>query len=141
MALSRNYESVTWSFRDFTIFGAGADFLIPPGANESNFFATDMGAAGEFLVPILDLPNFSIDVYVDGAAEIDIEVGHNSGNIQVLSTLVCAAGANHNTIYDLPAPYNQNGILTVTSKYMRLRFRNPTAGNVGPVDLVARIWR
>lgn len=141
MALSRNFESVTWQHTNLANLGPASEYLICPGADHSNWFASGMGTAGEFLVPILDLPNFSIDVLADDALEIDIEVGQNSAAMDVLCTLVCGAVTSHNTNYDLPAPYNQNGVLTVTNQYMRLRFRNPTAGFVGPFELIARVWR
>ena len=116
-----------------------ANFVVPCGNIQTAFDPT--GAAVVGLMPTLFMPFFSIDVLTDDAVQIDIEQGADIAALSNLVTLTCAVGLRHNTIYDLPPPWNKDGFLVLTSPWTRLRVRNNTGGVVTPFELIARVWR
>lgn len=134
--LGRSGLSVGWRYiEDLAI---GATFYLDVGAHGSNFQATP---TGQYCCPILDFPFFSIDVQTDDLVEIDIQTGATIAGIATLTTLFCPAVLQHNTIYDLPAPYNQNGMLILSSAFLRLQVRNVSGNLVSPFNLEARVWK
>lgn len=116
----------------------GANFRVPPGGNFSNFIPGNNASVDR--MPIQGMRFFSIDVYTDDLVEIDIQVGMTSATVATMTTLVCPAVLQHNTVYDLVPPFNRDGFLVVTGHFMNLQARNVSGNIVSPFNLVARIW-
>lgn len=127
-----------WAY--YTDLAIGANFAVPVGGNLSPFNPTSQNPAGLNHMPIQGARYFSIDVYTDDLVQIDIMVGATVANVATMVTLVCPAVLQHNTVYDLPPPFNQNGHLLITGHLMRLQVRNVSGNVVSPFNLVAKVW-
>jgi len=135
---ARGSYDLHWAFyRDLAV---GADFVVPPGGEFSDFNPTRSDVAGINHMPIQGMRYFSIDVYTDDLVEIDIMVGMTVANVATMTTLVCPAVLQHNTVYDLPPPFNKDGFLIITGHLMRLQVRNVSGNIVSPFNLVAKVW-
>jgi len=119
----------------------GANFYVDVGAWDSQF-APAGGAipAGQFCAPAKGLPYFSIDVQTDDAVDIEIQTGCLVGNMLTLTTLTCAGPLAHNTVYNLPPPFNRDGFLVIASNFVRLEVTNTSGNIVSPFHLEARLW-
>lgn len=134
--ITRSNYQIDWRYKkDIAI---GASIFIAPGS-EYSAYTPAVGLTNIALVK--DLPYFSINVWTDDALEIDIQTGMIFADMATLCTLTCAVGAAVNTVYDIPAPFNRDGFLIITSNYLRIRVRNNTGGIVSPFALQARSWR
>lgn len=138
--LTRSNLSVEWRYlNDLAI---GATFYLDVGAHGSGYNATGgVAPAGQYCFPVRQFPFFSIDVQTDDLVEIDIQTGITIAAITTMTTLFCPAVLGHNTVYQLPAPYNQNGILILSSNFLRLQVRNVSGNVVSPFHLEARVWQ
>ena len=130
--------SMHWAlYHDLAI---GANFAAPPGGNLSGFNPEAVGFAALDHMPVQRMVYFSIDVYTDDLVEVDIMIGAETGTIATMTTLVCPAVLQHNTVYDLPPPFNRDGFLVITGHLMRLQIRNVSGNIVAPFNLVAKVW-
>lgn len=130
--------SLHWAY--YNPLGIGANLAAPPGGLFADFNPTSGDVAGVDHMPIQDMTYFSIDVYTDDLVEIDIMVGTTVANVAVMTTLVCPAILQHNTVYDLVPPFNRDGFLVITGHLMRLQIRNVSGNIVTPFNLVAKVW-
>ena len=135
---ARGSYDVHWAY--YSDLAIAANFACPPGGNLSGFqpVADDAGSVNH--MPIQGARFFSIDVYTDDLVEIDIMVGALVANMATMTTLVCPAVLQHNTVYDLVPPFNRDGFLVVTGHLMRLQVRNVSGNIVSPFNLVAKVW-
>lgn len=122
--------------------GIGATFFVDVGGWDSNFRpAGGPVPAGQFCAPINGLSFFTIDVYTDDDVEIDIQTGYGTLFMDTLVTLVCMGPAGHNTVYNLPPPFNRDGFLVLCSNFVRLQVRNTSGNVVMPFFLQARVYK
>ncbi len=124
-----------------TDLAIGADFFVEPGGENSGF---NPGVLPPTLscMPVEDMHYFAIDVLTDDLVDVEIQVGYDPALVlQPMATLFCPAVLQHNTVYDLPAPFNQNGHLLISSVYVRLRVINQSGNVVSPFHLFAKVWR
>ena len=128
-----------WSYYNDLVIGA--NFAVPPGGNLSGFQPEANNAASVDHMPIQGFRFLSLDVYTDDRIEIDIMLGAQTATVALLVTLFCPPVLQHNTTYDLPPPFNQNGYLTITGHLMRLQVRNVSGNVVSPFELVAKVWK
>lgn len=135
---SRSKYITTWQYsKDVAI---GATFYLDIGADHSTFQPAQQGTAGRYCAPVEDMPYFSLDVYTDDALLIDIQTGMQLATIATMATLTCAPVLQHNTIYNLPAPFNRDGFIILTGNWCRIQVRNTTGNLVSPFELQARAW-
>jgi len=134
----RGSYDLTWAF--YNDLAIGANFPAPPGGAYCDFQPEGMDVASVDHMPVQGARFFSIDVYTDDLVEIDIMVGATRANVATMTTLVCPAVLQHNTVYDLVPPFNRDGFLVITGHLMRLQIRNVSGNIVSPFNLVAKVW-
>jgi len=117
----------------------GANFTVAPGGENSGFAPSTLPAAA-LCMPIEGMHYFAIDVLTDDLVDVEIQVGYDATALILLTTLVCPAVLQHNTVYDLPPPFNTDGFLVVSSIYMRLQVINNSGNVVSPFHLFAKVW-
>jgi len=130
-----------WAYYEDLVIGA--NFAAPPGGNFAGFNPEPGNLASADHIAIQGMRFFSIDVYTDDLVEIDIMIGATNwplANIATMTTLVCPAVLQHNTVYDLAPPHNRDGFLVITGHLMRLQIRNVSGNIVAPFNLVAKVW-
>lgn len=136
---NRNTTDLWWSYQsDLAI---AAVLTVLPGS-EDNVFQPAEGVAGSVgHMPMPTMRYFSIDVLTDDLVEIDIIPSMAAPGVTPLTTLFCPAALQHNTVYDLPPPFNTDGFLVITANFLRLVVRNVSGNVVSPFELMARVWR
>lgn len=138
---TRNTIDLWWVYQ--AELAIDADFYVPPG-NLSSFVPGEGNLASENHMPTPNMRYFSIDVLTDNLVEIDI-VPKRRANVlpggMPLVTLFCPAVLQHNTVYNLAAPFNRDGFLVITANFLALRVRNVSGAVVDLFDLSARVWR
>ena len=140
MSEHASYDQHWAYYEDLAI---GAAFTVPPGGNFAGFNPEPGNLASADHVAIQAMKFFSIDVLTDDLVTIEIQIGATNwplANVVTMASLVCPAVLQHNTVYDLPPPFNKDGFLIVTGHLMRLRVNNNSGNVVSPFNLVARVW-
>ena len=132
---TRGSYEMHWAY--YVDLPIAAAFTVPPGGNFSGF---DPANGADDMMPIQNARFFSIDVYTDDLVTVEIQVGATVATMATMVTLTCPAVLQHNTVYDLPPPFNTDGFLLVTGHLMRLRVNNNSGNVVSPFNLVAKVW-
>ena len=135
MHIGRSRVEIIWSYTGIipainvvtmTIGGPGTGFNCGPGAD---------------IAPVTDIPYFAVDVYTDVACQVNILTGLTAASLDVMATLTCAAALQHNTIYDMPPPWNKDGYLILCTHWLQIIAANPTGTDTSTFVLVARAWK
>ena len=138
---TRNTIDLWWVYH--AELAIGADFYVGPG-NGAAFTPGEGNAASIGHMPMPTMRYFSIDVLTDNLVEIDIVPKRQASVLPggtPLVTLFCPAVLQHNTVYNLAAPFNRDGFLVITANFLALRVRNVSGAVVDPFELMARVWR
>lgn len=138
---TRNTIDLWWVYQ--TDLEIADDFYVPPG-NTSAFVPGENNMATLDHMPTPNMRYFSIDVLTDNLVEIDIVPKRRASVLPggtPLVTLFCPAVLQHNTVYNLPPPFNVDGFLVITTNFLALRVRNVSGAVVTPFELMARVWR
>jgi len=139
---NRNTTDLWWVHQ--TDLAIGADFYVQPGNEQCTLVPGEGNAATIGHMPMPTMRYFSIDVLTDDLVEIDIIPKRRASVLPggtPLVTLFCPAVLQHNTVYNLAAPFNRDGFLVITANFLALRVRNVSDNIVTPFELMARVWR
>ena len=119
----------------------GSSIDVEPGCEHSDYnLQQPNGIAVNSIALINHIRHFSIDVYTNQAVEIEFHIGQDNSTLTKWLGLVCLPVLHHNTIYDLPAPYDKAGFLTLSANFMKLKIVNNTGNLASPFILQARAW-
>jgi hypothetical protein len=133
MYLGKSKYDLVWFYNKPITNGSTVTLPIGgPGTTFTNDYP-DIG-------PVLNLPYFSFDLFANQSINLDIEPGITPAAVTAIVTLVTLASV-HNTVYDLPPPYNKDGYFVLAMPWLRLRARNTSGFDATVFQFCARAWK